>query len=355
MFQVKEEAIRGCIIGTAVGDAMGLPFEGIPKKRQRKLTGELKGHHFFFNRGMISDDTEHACMTCQALIASCGNGEAFSRELARQLKAWLLCLPAGTGYATLRACIRLLCGASPERSGVFSAGNGPAMRIPVIGVLYEPRTEGFRDLVKRSTIITHRDPKAEKGAFAIALAAHMSAYSEKEVEAGQFLDTLKRIIGSDDGEFPGLMEKVAASVSGGSSTDSFAESLGMKSGVGGYMYHTVPAVLHAWLRHQNDFEGALKEIIGCGGDTDTTAAILGGITGARVGKSGIPGEWIENLMEWPRSVEWMEALGKELWTVMMNGLPGTPLRLPVFGILGRNLLFTTLVLLHGFRRLLPPY
>lgn len=355
MLHLSHEAITGCLIGTAVGDAMGLPFEGIPKKRLRKIARELDRHHFFLNRGMISDDTEHACATCQALIASGGNGEAFSRELARQLKVWILCFPAGTGYATLRACVKLLLGASPERSGVFSAGNGPAMRSPILGVVCDPHTAGFKDLVRRSTIITHCDPRAERGALSIALAAHMSAYSEKDVEPGQFLETLRGIIGGEDEEFIALVQKVTASVVSGSTADAFAESMGMRRGVGGYMYHTVPMVLHSWLRHQNDYAAAMGEIIDCGGDTDTAAAILGGIIGARVTLSGIPGEWVKNLLEWPRSVGWIEALGNELWTVMKNCTPHAPLRLPIYGILGRNLFFTTLVLLHGFRRLLPPY
>jgi len=38
-------------------------------------------------------------------------------------------------------------------------------------------------------------------------------------------------------------------------------------------------------------------VIECGGDTDSTAAIVGGIVGSAVGKAGIPTEWLDDLLE----------------------------------------------------------
>ncbi|MCP4809501.1 MAG: ADP-ribosylglycohydrolase family protein, partial [Proteobacteria bacterium] len=58
----------------------------------------------------------------------------------------------------------------------------------------------------------------------------------------------------------------------------------------GYVYHTVPAVIHAWMAYPEDFRNALLDIIGCGGDTDTTGAILGAIVGAGAAElAGEPG------------------------------------------------------------------
>ena len=51
--------IVGSILGTAVGDAIGLPYEGMSKRRGVRLLGEPTRHRFFFGRGMVSDDTEH--------------------------------------------------------------------------------------------------------------------------------------------------------------------------------------------------------------------------------------------------------------------------------------------------------
>jgi ADP-ribosylglycohydrolase len=84
----------------------------------------------------------------------------------------------------------------------------------------------------------------------------------------------------------------------------------------------------------------------CGGDTDTTAAILGGIIGASVGKDGIPTEWLQGLWEWPRTKAWIELLGNRLGDVCDRGHPGCALPLPALGIWLRNLLFTIVVIVH---------
>ena len=166
-----QERILGLLLGGAVGDAIGLPAEGMSAERiARRWPGELK-HRFVFGRGMMSDDTEHAAMTAQALILAAGDVEMFRRCLAWKLRWWFLGLPAGVGLATARACVRLWLGLSPERSGVYSAGNGPAMRSAIIGAAFahdETRRRGF---VRASTRLTHTDPRAETAALAVAEAA----------------------------------------------------------------------------------------------------------------------------------------------------------------------------------------
>ena len=61
-----------------------------------------------------------------------------------------------------------------------------------------------------------------------------------------------------------------------------------------------------------DYRAAISAVVRCGGDTDTTAAIVGGILGAALGKEGIPSAWLEGLMEWPRSVSGWSAWGTNL-------------------------------------------
>ena len=101
-----QERTLGLLLGGAVGDAIGLPAEGLSAERiARRWPGEMK-HRFVFGRGMISDDTEHAVMTAQALIVAAGHVENFRRCLAWKLRWWFLGLPAGVGLATARACVR---------------------------------------------------------------------------------------------------------------------------------------------------------------------------------------------------------------------------------------------------------
>jgi ADP-ribosyl-[dinitrogen reductase] hydrolase len=182
-------AIVGCLLGTAVGDAIGLPAEGLSSDRQRRLFGELDSYRLLPHRGMISDDTEHAAMVAQALIASAGDTQTFLKVLASELRLWTLLLPAGAGAATLRAGFKLLFGVSPERSGVYSAGNGPAMRAPLLGVCYGNAPDRLRSLIHASTRLTHTDPKAEYGAFAVALAAHQ--FTQGDLDAHRLSNDLR--------------------------------------------------------------------------------------------------------------------------------------------------------------------
>jgi ADP-ribosylglycohydrolase len=345
--------IAGSLLGTAVGDALGLPYEGLSRSRALRLLGPPDRFRFLLGRGMVSDDTEHTCMVAQSLIASGGNVTAFSRQLAWRLRLWLLGLPAGVGLATLRALLRLWVGFSPERSGVFSAGNGPAMRTPILGAAVDD-LDLLRQLVRASTRITHTDPKAEHGALAVALAARMARRHEA-VEPQAFVRHVEEVLGEDAAEFHALLAGAAASVTGGQSTPDFAEAMGLKRGVTGYVYHTVPVVLHAWLRHPGDFRAVVSAVIECAGDTDTTAAIAGGIAGASTGREGLPEEWLGRLWEWPRTVTWLERLAGQLADSLEAEAPARPLRLPLYGVLPRNLLFLVTVLGHGVRRLFPPY
>jgi ADP-ribosylglycohydrolase len=356
----REAAIVGCLLGTAVGDSMGLPSEGLSKRRQRRRYPHINGHRFLFGRGMISDDTEHACMVAQSLITSAGDVQAFVRSLAWRFRFWLLGLPAGVGYATLKSMLKLWIGFSGRRSGVFSAGNGPAMRSAVIGSCYGHDDEKMRELVRASTRITHTDPKAEFGALAVALAAHAAGCGwgkehHGEITPQSYGRTLQNLLGAEANEFLGLVDRAVESAAADQTTESFAEGMGLGRGVTGYVYHTVPVALHAWFRHPADYRSAVREVVRCGGDTDTTAAIVGGIVGARVGKAGIPAEWLGGLWEWPRSIAWIEALGKRLAEVVSRGEAQRALPLSPFGVFLRNIFFLVVVLAHGFRRLLPPY
>lgn len=344
----------GCLLGIAAGDSLGLPYEGLSAERGRRLFPDPGRHHLIFSKGMVSDDTEHACFVAKALIVA-GNDEGrFASSLAWSLRFWLMGLPAGVGLATGRAIIKLWLGFSPQNSGVFSAGNGPAMRSPLLGLRYGHDFASLRLFVQASTRMTHTDPKAFYGALAVALATHMSAKAEIQVAPEEFLTKLRELLTHEDAEeFLQLLVHALESARAGQSAGQFARSIGSKNGVGGYIYHTVPVVMQVWFRFGRNYQGAMIEMISTGGDTDTTAAILGGIIGAGVGKSGIPSAWLEGIVEYPRSIAWMEQLASCLAKDegIKPSVPGYAWWLiPI-----RNGLFFIIVLLHGFRRLLPPY
>ena len=152
-----------------------------------------------------------------------------------------------------------------------------------------------------------------------------------------------------------LLSRAIRSFDVGETTKTFADSLGLDRGVTGYTYHTVPVAIHAWLSSPRDFDRAVTSIIECGGDADTTAAIVGGIVGAAVGRVGIPNEWLDGIWELPRTVSWMQGLGETLADSLdSDSLMKSPNVNPV-AVLLRNLMFLLIVLFHGFRRIAPPY
>lgn len=347
----RQRAITACLLGTVIGDAYALPYEGLSPRRIRKIF-QPGGYHFFFGRGMVSDDTEHAVMTAQALVESGGDIEVFRRSVACKMRIWILLFPAGVGFATLRSCLKLWLSFSPPCEGVFSAGNGPMMRSPIIGVYCDGDINSLKNLVRVSTRLTHTDPRAEHGAIAVALAAWMSAQGLYG-DAASYLEQLRTMLGEEGAGMVEIARKSSELAVGGATPEEFAQRFGLQKGVSGFVNHTTCAVIYLWLRHGKDLRSALDEAILLGGDTDTVAAIAGGVIGARM--QGAPQELLSGIIEWPMTPRWLESLAAALARSSIGSEPGKAPWLPVYGRLIRNIFFLLIVLFHGFRRLLPPY
>lgn len=361
----QADAIAGFVLGMAVGDALGLPREGISRRRASRMygTSPLK-YRLIFGRGMVSDDTEHMRMTATAWLSDPADPASFARCLASKLRWWLIALPAGTGMATARSITRLWLGWPASRSGVRSAGNGPAMRAGILGLCLNRDGEELAEFVRASTRITHTDSQAELGAQIIALAARECLRSRGQPIDPTVLLEMCRDLPLDETWQAALMS-VEVALAADESASEFAARMGLENGVSGYMVHTVSAVLFCWLRWPGEFRRPVEEIILLGGDTDSTAAILGGLAGACCGVNSIPREWLDNLIEWPYSVTWMQFrlaanLHIRLESKAANSSPiprlcPLPMGLTALAVLGRNIVFLTIVLAHGLRRLLPPY
>ena len=266
--------------------------------------------------------------------------------------------------ATARSIIKLWLGWSASRSGVYSAGNGPAMRAGVIGLCLSRHEDPWRDYVRTSTRITHTDPCAEVGAVLISLAARESMRRNGLVDPTEFLTLCRQEPLTDD--WQQALRHVEQSVIAQESAVEFARRIKCERGISGYIIHTVAAVLFCWLRWPGEFRRPLEEIILLGGDADTTGALLGGLAGASCGAATIPTEWTDRLIEWPYSVSWMRTvLSPQLQQHFGPEMPRptTPCRvalpypqpLNALFVLTRNLVFLGIVLAHGIRRLLPPY
>lgn len=344
MKPIYSNAFLGCLLGTAVGDALGLPAERLSRKRVAAL-GMGGDHRFVFGRGMFSDDTEHTLMLAAALAKHRGDMPAVQRAFAWKLRWWFLALPAGVGLSTAKAAIRLWLGFPASRAGVKSAGNGAAMRSAVVGVVFRDDQEKRREMAMAVCRVTHHGPHAEESALLVAEAAALAADG---AELESILADLEPLVQSEEMRMRFATLKVC--LMEGVSVGDYAERIGCGYGVSGYAPNSVSVALYAWLRHRRDFGTALHSEIACGGDTDTIAAITGGICGAETGESGIPPAWIAGIWDWPRSVAYVRRLAASLQSADSRPpflfWPAIPLR---------NMLFLFIVILHGFRRLLPPY
>jgi ADP-ribosyl-[dinitrogen reductase] hydrolase len=336
-------AILGSLLGTAVGDALGLPYERISRRRVRAF-GEIR-HRFLLGQGMFSDDTEHTLMLAAAMRPHRDDVNAFQRSFAWKLRGWLLGLPAGVGLSTAKAILRLWIGYPPSKSGVRSAGNGAAMRSAIVGALWADDDAKRREFALAACRVTHTDPRAEESAILVAEAAALAANRIPTTEA---LNRLRPFVTSEI--MKEQFEVLEQTLSENNSVSEFATRMGCGYGVSGFAPHTVAVALFAWLRHRDDFETAIRSVIECGGDTDTVAAITGGICGAEVGEKGIPTVWIDGICDWPRSVSHLREVAAALAD---NAKPMPSVFWP--WVLLRNVVFLAVVLLHGFRRLLPPY
>ncbi|HEY5913806.1 MAG TPA: ADP-ribosylglycohydrolase family protein [Verrucomicrobiae bacterium] len=345
------QRFSGLLLGTAAGDALGLPAEGLSRSRiERRWRGAWQ-HRFVFGHGMYSDDTEHTFFVAQALLSHPNDPVAFQRCLAWKLRLWLLGVPAGIGLATLRAILRLWLGFPASRSGVYSAGNGPAMRSAIIGAYFFDDAAKRKEFVSAATRLTHTDRKAEVAAMAVAEAAAWAVLQQEPIE--QWASKLSDLGGGN--EWSAICRKLEQGLAEGNSVLGFADALGLRNGVSGYSYHSVPVALYAWLHSPNDFREALTSALNCGGDTDTIGAIVGALAGTSVGTRGIPSEWLSRICEWPRSLKVLGQAAERLAHQKLGDRTLDPINYFWPGLVPRNLAFLLVVLAHGFRRLAPPY
>ena len=332
-----ERSVQNSNIGTALGDSIGLPFEALSRKKISKKNPTFQKQSLFFGKGMFSDDTEQTLSVAQSLIESYDDVELFKKRMRRRLQLWFLALPAGIGFATMRAIVKSF---FVKKAGVFSAGNAPAMRSALLGILFGHDDLKLVAFVKANTELTHTDPKAYYGALAVAKASYLSSIDQED----SFFEIMKKMV--EDREFLELLNEVEENLHLTSLV--FAEKLGLERGVGGYIYQTLPIVLHSWLRNRDELKQAIVDVVRGGGDTDTTGAIVGSIVGAKAKEP--PSEWLEGIVDFPRDLAFIDKVSVKLNDVFKEKRAQKAPRLSAFAIVLRNVLFLAIVLVVAVTR-----
>lgn len=288
---MKEQYIFNMINAMALGDSFGFPYENMSPALINRIKPELK-YPLDVNKikNTITDDTEHLVMTYLALIDSQNSQQIekdFERSLSKRLRTWFLTLPAGIGMATLKSLSKLTIGISPSKTGVFSAGNGPLMRAPIIGAFYFDNEDLRKQIVHVSTTITHTDPLAELASHSVAdIVAFL--INNKENESCQILDnkdfikksilnilrkaTQKVTIDEKITDiWQGFIRDTDKRLSNYESYQKWTKATFPK-GISGFSLHTLQAII-AQIYYHNTIKEVVISSVYSGGDTDTTAGI----------------------------------------------------------------------------------
>jgi ADP-ribosylglycohydrolase len=190
------------------------------------------------------------------------------------------------------------------RFGTFpdgSFGNGSAMRVAPLGAFLADQPVGtVVEQAARSAVVTHGHPQGVAGAVATALAAWHAARSRggPAPHAAGLLEAIVATLSADSAVARGLA--AARGLPSKTLLGEAVDALGNGSRVS--CADTVPLALWLACSHLDDYRGAVQKAVAAGGDTDTLAAIVGGIVAARVSSSGIPSRWREGLEPPPLAV-----------------------------------------------------
>lgn len=273
---------RGMLLGLHAGDAMGVTLEFQPPvedrdKWQKEMIG---GGEFQFPVGVGSDDTD--LMIC--LLRSISKNKKLDTEkLKAEFVNWFVKGPKDVGNTTKKAMKKLAEGSSVFESGVNDVGtntNGSLMRAAPLALLAPFLLDAeLKKIVNIQTASTHAHPECLKMDEILIFSLKKILYeksSKKEIydyalaELEIFDQNLKQ---------------------------SFLEIPTMewsKVTNGGRAFETLKSAYWGFF-HFDSFEDAVVHIINRGNDSDTTAAVLGALFGARIGESQIPMKWIQKL------------------------------------------------------------
>ena len=340
----SQHIVVAALLGCAIGDALGLPAEGLSSRVIARRFFDLSRFHLLGRTGFVSDDTEQTALVAEAIAVAHQGGSVDEdravRHFRRRLAGWFLRLPFGIGLATLRASIKILLGF--QHSGVRSAGNGAAMRAAIVGVAFADDEATRRSLGRRLALITHDDERAVQGALFIAeLAARLAG---RGTLAPAVVSDVARQCLRDVVTETSLREALERALQLATDVDDARGAAAL--GTTGFVLHTVPLATFLLIRHSHDAMQAIRAAIVIGGDTDTNAAIVGAIAGAQQGAS-FETSLIDELHDGPFGPSHLRALGGAL------AARTAPPRWSALAALVRNVLLIPVIIVHGLRRLLP--
>jgi ADP-ribosylglycohydrolase len=296
----------GALYGLAIGDALGMPTQSLPRAQIVASYGPLlqsfepapPGHPLAAGRpaGAVTDDTEQAVLLARLIIESGGTVDA--AEVGRLLLAWEESMRARgsldlLGPSTKRAITALLAGADIDQAGRFGVTNGAAMRITPVGIATPSASlDVLVDRVVAASRATHNTSVALAGAAAVAAAVSAGLDGAGAAEAtGLAVAAATRA--ARRGHWVAAAD-VAARISwatqlvAGLGIDAVIETVYALVGTSLATQESVPAAFAVVAASPDDPWLACRIAASLGGDCDTIAAMAGAIGGACHGLGGFP-------------------------------------------------------------------
>ena len=280
------DRVMGSVLGLALGDALGAPFEFL---RSRNVPDPLPA----FERpwlgrppGSTTDDTAMARNLVRSLSARGGFDAA---DLVARHLEWFRSEPPDVGTLVGRVLRRVERGEAAaaaaeaiwaERGPEVSAGNGSVMYCAPLGLAYANRPAELYELAPRLSALTHFDGRCRTACLAVTLAvAALVRGDAAEDAARSALITVEDLDGGEELEF--LVEAAGS-------------SRAIDGPDQGFCLFTAGVAFQA-LVNGGDAETELRRVVSLGGDADTNAAVAGALLGARDGTPGLPASWLARL------------------------------------------------------------
>ncbi len=285
------DATKGCLIGLAVGDAVGTTLEFKPRGTFEPITDMVGGGPFRLNPGEWTDDTSMALCLAQSLIRN----EDFDPvdQMNRYCNWYRHGYMSSTGTCfdigyTVSTALRDFEDSKKPFSGPthrLSAGNGCLMRLAPVPIAYKDDLESALHFAGESSRTTHGAAECIDSSKAFS-SMILKAFSG---------ETKNNIITQSN--YEPYTDKVIDIISGNFIDKTYEEMTGS-----GYVIESLESALWCFY-HSDSYEEAILKSANIGNDADTTAAICGQIAGAYYGLSGIPAHWKSKLAMYSEIIE----------------------------------------------------